>query len=50
MVKVIQCERWVIKVADTDYGNKIQLNTRQLVSLLCPEASEKGKFLKWCMP
>ena len=35
-------------MADTDYENKIRLNTRQLVSLLCPEASEKGKFLKWC--
>ena len=50
MVRVTQCERWVIKVADTDYGNKTRVNTRQLVSLLCPEASEKGKSLKWCMP
>ena len=42
MVKAIQRERLVIKVADTDYGNKIRLNARQLVSLLCPEASEKA--------
>lgn len=33
---------------DTDYGNKIRFNTRQLVFLTHPEGPEKGKFPKRC--